>query len=236
MLAAAGVLWLWRRGLRALALVPIIVTAIFFVESGRAYYPLPADGLVVAAGAIALDRWLRPGRRMLLLGGAVALQAVVIALAGPIIVPLYSTRQLVSSNIWKVGYFKDEIGWQEMTSQVQRAWSQLPPSDRVGSAILAHNYGEASALAFYGRGLPAILSGHLSWQYWRPQHLPRRFVITLGYGQAERHTLCSSSTVLAHVENRWHLDNQELGQPIAACTLRRPLGSDWNRLIASDRL
>jgi len=235
-LAAVGVLWLWRRGLRALALVPIIVTAIFFMESGRAYYPLPADALVVAAGAVALDSWLRPGRRALLLGGAVALQALVIVFAGPIVVPFYSTRQLVSSNIWKAGYFKDEIGWQEMTSQVQRAWSQLPPRDRAGGAILAHNYGEASALALYGRRLPTILSGHLSWQYWRPQQLPRRFVLTLGYHQGESRVLCSSWTVLAHVENRWHLDNEERGQPIAACTLRRPLGSDWNRLIASDHL
>jgi len=236
MLAAAGAVWLWRRGLRALAIVPIIVTAIFFAEGGRAYYPLPADGLAVAAGAIALDRWLRPGRRVLLLGGALALQGVVIAFAGPIVVPFYSTRQLVSSNIWKAGYFKDEIGWQELTSQVERAWSQLPPNDRIDSAILAHNYGEASALAFYGRGLPAILSGHLSWQYWRPRHLPQRFVVTVGYHQADLRVLCSSSTVLAHVENRWRLDNEERGQPIAACTLRRPLGSDWNRLIASDHL
>jgi hypothetical protein len=42
--------------------------------------------------------------------------------------------------------------------------------------------------------------------------------------------------VIAHVENRWHLDNEERGQPIAACKLRRRLGSDWNQLIVSDRL
>ncbi len=47
MLAAAGVVWLWRRGLRALALIPVLVTAIFFLESGRSYYPLPADALAV---------------------------------------------------------------------------------------------------------------------------------------------------------------------------------------------
>lgn len=235
-LAVAGVVWLWRRGLRALALVPIIVTAIFLVESGRAYYPLPADALPVAAGAIAVDRWLRPGRRVALLSGAVALHAVVIALAGPIIVPFYSTRQLVGSSIWKIGYFKDEIGWQEMTSEVRRAWLKVAPSNRDGGAILAHNYGEASALAFYGRGLPTVLSGHLSWQYWHPQQLPRRFVLTLGYSPPDLRRLCSSWSVMAHVDNRWHLDNQERGQPIAACRLRRPLGSDWNRVIASDHL
>ncbi len=159
-----------------------------------------------------------------------------IALAGPIIVPFYSTRQLVNSSIWKIGYFKDEIGWPEMTAQVEQAWRSVPAAERADGAILAHNYGEASALQFYGRGLPTILSGHLSWQYWRPAHLPQRFVLTVGYAHRISTSYAARGRLIVHVENRWHLDNEERGQPIAACTLRRPLGSDWNRLIASDRL
>ena len=54
---------------------------------------------------------------------ALALQVAVIALAGPIVIPFYSTRQLVSSSIWKIGYFKDEVGWPEMTAQVERSWN-----------------------------------------------------------------------------------------------------------------
>ena len=172
----------------------------------------------------------------MLLGAAVALQVAVIALAGPIVVPFYSTRQLVSSSVWKIGYFKDEIGWPEMTAQVQRAWTALPPNERAGGAILAANYGEASALAFYGHGLPTILSGHLSWQYWHPSRLPQHFVLTVGYQAQGLALLCSSWRPIARIENRWHLTNEERGQRIAACTLKHPLGSDWNRLIASDQL
>ena len=235
-LAVAGVVWLWRRGLRTLALIPILVTVIFLVEQGRSYYPLPADGLAVAAGAIATDRWLRSRRRLALLGAAIALQGAVVALAGPIVVPLYSTRQLVSSSIWKIGYFKDEIGWPEMTTQVKGAWAGLSSTERAGAMILASNYGEASALQFYGRGLPPVLSGHLSWQYWRPERLPQRFVLTVGYSAPELQPLCRSWRPLAHIENRWHLGNEERGRLIAACTLKQPLGSDWYRLIATDRL
>ncbi len=235
-LAVAGVVWLWRRGLRTLALTPVLVTAIFFLERGRSYYPLPADGLTIAAGAIALDAWLRTSRRLMLVGAAIGLQAAVIALAGPIVVPFYSTHQLVSSSVWKVGYFKDEIGWPEMTAQVDRAWNALPPTEQNGGAILAHNYGEASALAFYGHGLPTILSGHLSWQYWHPSQLPQNFVLTVGYQAQDLPLLCSSWRPITHLENRWHLNNEERGQLIAACTLKHPLASDWNRLIASDQL
>jgi hypothetical protein len=71
---------------------------------------------------------------------------------------------------------------------------------------------------------------------WRPEHLPQTLVLTVGYRPSDLRPLCASWTVIAHVENRWHLGNEERGQPIAGCTLRRPLGSDWNRLIARDRL
>jgi hypothetical protein len=216
---------MWRRGLRAFALVPIFVTLIFFFEGGRSHHPLPADAPAVAAGAVAADGWLRGKRRCALLG-AVALQGAVIALAGPIVVPFYTTRELVSSSVWKVGYFKDEIGWPEMTTQVERAWTELTPTERAGGVILAANYGEASALQFYGRGLPPILSGHLSWQYWRPERLPRHFVLTAGYAAPGLQLLCCSWSPLAHIDNRWHLDNEERGRLIAACTLKHPLGSD----------
>jgi 4-amino-4-deoxy-L-arabinose transferase-like glycosyltransferase len=236
LLAGAGVVWMWRRGLRALALIPIFVTLVFFLEGGRSYYPLPADALAVAAGAVAAEGWLRGKRRLALLGAAVALQGAVIALAGPIVVPFYTTRQLVNSSVWKVGYFKDEIGWPEMTTQVERAWAELTPTERASGVILAGNYGEASALQFYGRGLPPILSGHLSWQYWHPMRLAERFVLTVGYRAQALELLCSSWRPLARIDNRWHLNNEERGQLIAACTLKQPLGSDWNRLIASDQL
>ncbi len=235
-LAATGVVWLWRHGLRTLALIPVLVTLIFLFERGRSYYPLPADALAVAAGAVAVEPWLRRGRRMLLLGVAGALQIAVIALAGPIVVPFYTTSQLVHSGVWKLGYFKDEIGWPEMTTQVERAWAGVASINRGDGAILTQNYGEASALQFYGRGLPRVLSGHLSWQYWRPNRLPQRFALTVGFSVGDLNHLCRSWRVVDHIENRWHLDNDERGRLIAACTLKAPLGSDWNRLIASDQL
>ena len=122
-LAATGVVWLWRRGLRALALIPVLVTLVFLLERGRSYYPLPADALAVAAGAVAVEPLAAAWRRLAARRGRGALQIAVIALAGPIVVPFYTTQQLVSSSVWKIGYFKDEIGWQEMTAQVEHSWT-----------------------------------------------------------------------------------------------------------------
>jgi 4-amino-4-deoxy-L-arabinose transferase-like glycosyltransferase len=58
-LAATGVVWLWRRRLRALALIPVLVTLVFLLERGRSYYPLPADALAWR-GRSAADRGYRP--------------------------------------------------------------------------------------------------------------------------------------------------------------------------------
>jgi hypothetical protein len=135
--AAVGVVWLWRRGLRTLALVPMIVTLLFLLERGRSYYPLPADALAVAAGAVAFEDWLRRGRRLLLLAVLAALQVAVIVLAAPIVVPFYSTGDMVRSGVWKTGFFKDEIGWPELTAQVERAWQRLSNTERTGGVVLA---------------------------------------------------------------------------------------------------
>ena len=127
-LAVAGVVWLWRRGLRTLALIPPSSRRSSCSSAGAATTrcrptrsPSPRERSPPTAG------W-QPGADSLLLGAAVALQGAVIAFAGPIVVPFYSTRQLVSSSVWKVGYFKDEIGWPEMTAQVEQAWTARPPT------------------------------------------------------------------------------------------------------------
>ena len=145
---------------------------------------------------------------------------------------------MVSSGVWEDSFYKDEIGWPELADQTARAWRDLPAADRARAAIVAGNYGEASALERYGpaRALPPILSGHLSWRYWRPARLPQRQVLFVGYEPDELARLCRTWTKLATIDNRWDLDNEERGRIIASCALRRSLGAIWDRDIATNRL
>jgi hypothetical protein len=101
---------------------------------------------------------------------------------------------------------------------------------------MARNYGEAGALRLYGRGLGPVLSGHLSFQYWRPAQLPQRYALTVGYDAAALDRICRRWRPLGRIENRWHLANEERGRLIAACTLRAPLGVLWKRFIATSQL
>ncbi len=236
--AVIGVIWLWRRPLlRALACIPVATMLIVLLERGRGYYPIPADALPIAAGAIALEAWVSR-RRQLLVGILVALQLLAAVAVGQVVLPIRSTSSMVSSGIWKNSYYKDEIGWPELASATARAWRSLTPAERQDGVVLTANYGEAGAIAHFGPvlGLPTPLSGHLSWQYWRPRRLPQRFALTIGFDSRDLAMLCSRSRRLATIDNRWHLDNEERGRTIDACMLRRPLGVLWKPLIARDDL
>jgi 4-amino-4-deoxy-L-arabinose transferase-like glycosyltransferase len=243
LVAVVGVIWLWRRRpwLRPLALVPPVVTVLFFVERGRAYYPLPGDSIAVAAGAVALAGWFAAAstwRRLAVVVPLVAVQALLLVLIAPVVLPVRSTSSMVGSGVWKDSFYKDEIGWPELTEQTAAAWRRLPPRERADGAIVARNYGEASALERYGPsdGLPQPLSGHLTWQYWRPALLPQRYALLVGFDPDEIRRLCVRSQRLAVIDNRWHLDNQERGETITACRLDGSLGSLWSRAIATTRL
>jgi hypothetical protein len=239
LVAAVGVVSLWRRPrLRPLALLPPLVTLMFLVERGRAYYPLPADSIAIAAGTLALAGWLSQAtwwKRVGLIAPLLLVQAGVLVYALPAVLPVQSTASMVSSGVWKNSWYKDEIGWPELADQTARAWKTLPGRDRAQGVILAQNYGEASALEFYGpsRGLPSALSGHLSWQHWRPQTLPQRFALLVGFGHQSITRLCGSAHTLATINNHWHLDNEERGRTITACQLKQPLGKLWHQIATN---
>jgi 4-amino-4-deoxy-L-arabinose transferase-like glycosyltransferase len=231
-----GLVWLWRRPhLRPLALTSAAPSAIFGLEQGRAYYALPAMLPALVAGCIALAE--RHPRRSSLAALALV-QVVVLVLVVPLVVPVLPTRQLVSTGTWDRSFWKDEIGWQELTAQTAGAWRSLTPAERASGAIVAGNYGVAGALAHYGpaAGLPVPLSGHLSFQYWHPAQMRERAVLLVGFDREGALARCSRATVLGVVDNPWHIDNEERGRPIVWCRLRAALGQEWRQSFATARL
>jgi hypothetical protein len=239
-LALVGVVVLWRRPpLRALAVLWPVTCVAYFVEQGRSYYALPAVALPLAAGVVAASRWLGASRRRRAIGAAVfaAHLALLVAVA-PLVWPVLPERSMIDRGIWNDTFYKDEIGWPELVRQTAAAWKAIPLARRRDTALLAQNYGEAGTLAYFGPrlGLPAPLSGHLSWHYWRPARLPQRHVLAVGVDASELRALCTTWRAVARIDNRWQIGNEERGRTIARCALRRTLGQLWSSQIASNRL
>ena len=235
-LVVLGLVWLWRRPqLRPLALTSAAPSFVFALEQGRSYYALPAMLPALVAGCIALAE--RHPRRSTL-GALAIVQLAVLALVVPLVVPILPTRQLVSTGTWDRSFWKDEIGWRELTAQTAAAWRSRTPAERADGAIVAGNYGVAGALSLYGpaAGLPTPLSGHLSFQYWHPSRMPERAVLLVGFERGDALSHCAHATVLGTADNRWHVDNEERGRPIVWCRLRSPLGQEWAHSFATARL
>jgi len=239
-LVAAGVRELWRDPrLRALAVLAPATSLLFLAEQGRSYYSLPAIALPLAAGAVAGDRWLRSARRpVAAIVPLIACQFAALALAAPLVWPILPTATMVASGDWRNTFYKDELGWRHLAGQTARAWRSLPADQRAHTTLLAANYGEAGALDLYGPadGLPPALSGHLSFQYWRPRRLPDHRALLVGFDTASVHELCAGSHRLATIDNRWQVANEERGRTIVSCSLRAALGRLWSTDIARDTL
>jgi hypothetical protein len=241
-LVGGGVCELWRDPrLRALAVLAPAISLLFLAEQGRSYYALPAVVLPLAAGAVATERWwarTRRRRALMLATPVLVLQLLALALAAPLVWPVLPTATMVASGEWNATYYKDELGWPELAIATARAWRSLPVTQRAQTALLARNYGEAGALDLYGpsHGLPPALSGHLSFQYWRPARLPQRRAVLVGFDTASVAQLCTASHRLATIDNRWHIANEEQGRTIVDCALRAPLQRLWAADIARDTL
>ena len=233
----AGLAWLAaaRPAIRARGLAWWYATAfvLFWLAGARDYYLAPAYPPLLAAGAVALVRWacgLAPSRRRLAAAAVAAWMAAAFAGAAAISLPVWP----VGSTGWRIARgahdnFAEQVGWPELVAQVAAVYHALPPDERARTAIYAHNYGEAGAIARYGpaHGLPRAISPVNS--YWALGYgrTPPAAVIVLGddaEGVADAPADCRPA---GRVRIPHGVENEESGHPdIFVC---RRLRIDWAR-------
>src|SRR5205823_1170578 len=80
----------------------------------------------------------------------------------------------------------------------------------------------------FGRDLPPVASGDVTFRYWRPKVDGRRaLLVGLAKGDAR---FCRRYRVVARIA--MPVDNEERGRPIARCTLDGSLAAVWPRVLA----
>ena len=206
---------------RMLGWTAVTVELLYFLAGGKSYYATPVFVLLYAAGAVALEGFVRRGheaRRISL----ITIPAILFALALlPIALPVLPARAMAHDKLYKLRTdYGDEIGWPEFVSQVARVYQALPRAERSQTVILLGNYGEAGAIDFYGPryGLPRALSGHLTYYYWKPRYVHARAVILVQVSPGSLGGQCRSARTVATIHNSLNVENEEQGEPVILCT------------------
>ena len=202
------------------------------VIKSKIYYLSPVYPVLLAAGALAVDefirrrawRWLRP-----------ALVTVVVAAGGvylPLGLPVLPVKQceqwaraatfhLLDDIYEVVDLYYAMFGWENQVAVIAGVYESLPPEDRSACSIWTQNYSQAGAVDFFGtrHGLPKAICGHMSYHMWRPSDATGEVMITLGIPAEWLQRLFEDvhlvDTIVAEISVPW-----ETNVPVHVC--RKP--------------
>ena len=250
---------LWLAGLAALLFHPhlkkyrccglafLLLFVLFVAQRGKPYYLSPVFPLLLAAGAVLVERLAanRLGR------GLRSAYAVLLLIGGLVMLPMWVPLLPVESQIRytrAIGMappkmertrdtalhqvYADRFGWREMVANAARAYRSLTPEEQAQAAIYTQNYGEAGAVDYFGAryGLPKAISGHNNYWLWGMRGRSGRVLIIIG-GRREDHLQAYEEVTLFAVHNNQYAMPAETDLPIWIC--RRPkvtLDQIWPRV------
>ena len=201
--------------LRFLGYAWLVLAVVFTATGGKPYYLAGLLPMLIAAGAGAVDGWMRRGRqraRVASLAAAVAASAAVgITIALPVL-PATAADPVIALN----GDVGETIGWPDLVRTVAGVERRLPRGSHP--VIVTANYGEAGAVDRYGPalGLPRAFSGHNAYGDWGPPPDRAAPVIAIGLPSGALTHLAGCRQV-ARIHNEAGVDNDEDGAPVAVC-------------------
>jgi hypothetical protein len=202
---------------RMLGWMYVIPLVIFFVVRGRDHYLAPAYPMLLAAGAVWGEQWVRSlepraaliVRRNAWISLAVA-SACTAAMTLPI-APLNSTWWRLADQV-NGSNFNSQVGWPDMVAEVAKVRDALPAEERAKVGVLAGDEGEAGAVNLYGPsyGLPTAISGmNSNWLrgYGDP---PPETVIVLGEHRDFVDRNFESCMLAGRLSNRYGIANRSV--------------------------
>lgn len=165
------------RAARPFALLFLGVFVLLFVLGGKPYYLASAYPPVLAAGGIALERWLRARvTTWRTLVASLATSGAALALLTLPILPLRTVDAAIGSLLgWAVPPIAlthdmhGMYGWEEHAATVDRVYRSLPPNERDRASVLTGSYSQASAVnVFRQEATPRAVSGNMTYYLWGP--------------------------------------------------------------------
>lgn len=243
-LLVADVLRPWR----SLGVLVLVVAGAFVVGGAKDHYLAPLHGLLVAAGAVAVERRIgEQGARLLVPLAALAMAVlglVVLPIGAPVLTPAGTSQYL--QELGQAGAtrtnrgtqlalpqdYADMLGWRELANATRDVFDALPADERTRAMVLATNYGRAGALARYGPalGLPRVVSRNGDFYHWGFGDRPGDVVVVVGGSAEFLGQLFGSVTLARTVANPLGVE-EERAVPIYVCREpRRPLREVWREM------
>jgi hypothetical protein len=246
-----GLGWLARMPqYRFLAYAYVLLIAQMIVMHGKHYYPAAVYPILIAAGALQIERWTIPQTRPRTLARTVTVALVVAfgLLFLPLSLPILPEAAFVSydtalGNALHVsrssmetehhrdeaplpGDWADMHGWPEMAAAVASIYDALPPGERAQAVVMASNYGEASAIEFFTPHVP-VVSGHNQYWLWGPQGHTGNVLIDIDGDCGAKEHFFKHAARATTFSNRWAIA-YETNIPIMLCRgIREPLAVIW---------
>jgi hypothetical protein len=193
-----GLVWLWKnRTYRFLFFTYFLVIILLLIGRGKSYYSLGIYPVLLAAGAVSIEKWTvhrRPIRYVL--GSMVIVLSILLI---PLLLPVWKPEKLAGFyreiGIDKAGMLKwedqqdhslpqdfaDMLGWKELTQKTKNFFYST--SLRSAVLIFCDNYGQAGSLKFYGKDhnfSSRVISANGSFLLWIPDRLRFEDLIYVG--------------------------------------------------------
>jgi Dolichyl-phosphate-mannose-protein mannosyltransferase len=229
----------------------IFTIGFFLLAHGKNYYSAPVYPLVLAAGAVATERFLSEERFKARAGIQMALRVTVFAwlflgivLLLPVVLPVLPIEDYLryqahlpfgvpksehnQDTAILPQHYADEFGWEEMVARVAAVYHSLTPEEQSRTAIFATNYGEAGAIDFFGSryGLPKSICTHQNYFLWGPRNYTGEIVIRIGTKPEDARDYYESVSVGATLDNPYAMPYER--KPILLCRHRKKnLQTDW---------
>ena len=217
----AGLVWFLRdRRWRLLGLTFVVFFVLMEVAHGKSYYIFPIYPMVLAGGAVVIERALArwPAKRAAWVGAAVAIVIVLGTLPTfPLVLWFLPPERLLAyENTLGLKPAKaevkhesllpqpiaDQFGWPEMVREIASIYDSVPPDQRAETGIWASNYGEAGAVNLFGPryGLPTAYSRHQNHWYWGPPPVVYKNLIVIQWSLDDVRDNCTSFQPFEHYE------------------------------------
>jgi hypothetical protein len=209
---------------KAIGLSYIVLFAFMMILDMKPYYLAPAYPMLYAGGAILIERSSISKKRIPRWFGSwpyLACLIVVAMLLAPIAMPILSPPTLITSygsSDYQISPLPDRYGWSGMVSNLSAAYGNLPASVKSAACIFTSNYGEASAVNFFGRslGLPKAISGHNNYYIWGPGLCTGQVLITIGISLSTVQQAYKNVTTLTTLSCQYCISYEQI-LPVYLC-------------------